>query len=391
MIDKVALASISVVAAVACFFLGVYVIGRNRHLASSRVFFAVTMAAALSALFDFLIITASDAAQAGHFARGIVFNTVLLAGGMIHLAFLIPFERRDSLVIRHRWTYAALIVALGGSMAAGGIEASEDQYGWWVLLNEVSLLWYATMVLMFFVSTVILVLAYRRERSEEERRRLLPLIAGMAVPVLSSLQVAKTVMVDAIEPPLLSVIILSTCLFVGYGVFRQKLFVLEPVKERVQGSPDTPRMGAGGVVLVETKTDDLAYRMFVNEIASGGQGLLISRRHPVQLREQYGLSNTPMLWLTTKPGAGHIDPGSLSLLLHSVVGFLEKSSEAIVLLDGLEYLETYNKDEAIMQFIYGLRDAVTVTGSKLIVSVDPMALRPQVLPRLEREMDIIKR
>lgn len=102
MIDKVALASISVVAAVACFFLGVYVIGRNRHLASSRVFFAVTMAAALSALFDFLIITASDAAQAGHFARGIVFNTVLLAGGMIHLAFLIPFERRDSLVIRHR-------------------------------------------------------------------------------------------------------------------------------------------------------------------------------------------------------------------------------------------------------------------------------------------------
>src|SRR5690606_3011779 len=101
--------------------------------------------------------------------------------------------------------------------------------------------------------------------SEEERRRLLPLIAGMAVPVLSSLQVAKTVMVDAIEPPLLSVIILSTCLFVGYGVFRQKLFVLEPVKERVQGSPDTPRMGAGGVVLVETKTDDLAYRMFVNE------------------------------------------------------------------------------------------------------------------------------
>ena len=96
-----------------------------------------------------------------------------------------------------------------------------------------------------------------------------------------------------------------------------------------------------------------------------------------------------MLWLTTKPGASHVDPSSLSLLLHSIMTFLQKSDRAVILLDGLEYLEAYNSEEAIMQFIYGLRDAITVTGSKLIIMVDPVALGPLVLPRLEREMDII--
>lgn len=144
-------------------------------------------------------------------------------------------------------------------------------------------------------------------------------------------------------------------------------------------------------MLVETKKDDLAYRMFVNEIASGGQGLLISRRHPDQLRETYGLMNTPMLWLTTKPGANRVDPSSLSLLLHSVLAFLDKSAEAVILLDGLEYLETYNGEETVMRFFYGLQDAITVTGSKLIVSVDPAALDPHFLPRLEREMSVIEK
>ena len=391
MMEKAALASASVLAASACFALGMYVMRRNRHLSGSRAFFVVAITAALAALFDFLTIASPDANEARLFARGLVLTTTLLAAAMLHLASIMPFERKDPWAVRHRWGFTAVAVALSAAMAAGGIEVAEDKYGWWLRLNTPSLLWYASIVLIFLASTIVLTLSYWRERSAVERRRLLPLIAGMAVPVFSTLLVVPTVMSEAIDPPLLSAIILSTCLFVGYGVIHQKLFILEPVEEHVQGGSSTPGVKAGGSVLVETKKDDLAYRMFVNEIASGGQGLLISRRHPDQLRETYGLMNTPMLWLTTKPGANRVDPSSLSLLLHSALAFLDKSAEAVILLDGLEYLETYNGEETVMRFFYGLQDAITVTGSKLIVSVDPAALDPHFLPRLEREMSVIEK
>lgn len=393
MIEKEALAAVSLIAAVACLTLGFYVIRRNRHLRSSRAFFAATIMATLAALSDLLTITSPDAATARLFAGGIILYSILLAVSMLYLALILPFEREGSWAVRHRWAFTTAAVTMGVVMSAGGIEVAEDQYGWWILLNMPSLLWYVSMVLFFLAGTIVLILAYRRERGDEARRRLLPLIAGMAVPVLSGLVVAGLIMNETADPPLLSAIVLSSCLCIGYGVVHQKLFILEPVVEKVvenvQRCSRTPSVRPGSGVLVEAKTGNLAYCMFVNEIAAGGHGLMISRRHPGQLREQYGLVNTPMLWLTTKPGANHIDPASLSLLLHSVLGFLQKSSGAVVLLDGLEYLEAYNKSEAIMQLIYGLRDAITVTDSKLIISVDPAALDPLVLPRLEREMEVV--
>ena len=231
MMEKAALASASVLAASACFALGMYVMRRNRHLSGSRAFFVVAITAALAALFDFLTITSPDADEARLFARGLVLTTTLLAAAMLHLASIMPFERKDPWAVRHRWGFTAVAVALSAAMAAGGIEVAEDKYGWWLRLNTPSLLWYASIVLIFLASTIVLTLSYWRERSAVERRRLLPLIAGMAVPVFSTLLVVPTVMSEAIDPPLLSAIILSTCLFVGYGVIHQKLFILEPVEE----------------------------------------------------------------------------------------------------------------------------------------------------------------
>jgi hypothetical protein len=389
MIEKVALASVSVIAAAACFALGIYVFRRNQHHLGSRAFFGVTMMATLAALFDLLTITSPDSATALLFARGIVLSSTLLGSGMLYLAFLLPFEREGSLVVRHRRALGIATLVFALAMAAGGIEVAEDRFGWWVFLNTSSLLWYVSIVLFFLAGTIVLILNYKRERSGNERRRMLPMIAGMAVPVFSALMVVELVLSETTDPSMLSAIVLASCLCIGYGVVQQKLFVMEPVGEDVKGGPRTPSVKPGSSVLVETKGNDLTYRMFVNEIAAGGQGLIISRKHPSQLRERYGLLSTPMLWLTTKPGASHVDPSSLSLLLHSIMTFLQKSDRAVILLDGLEYLEAYNSEEAIMQFIYGLRDAITVTGSKLIIMVDPVALGPLVLPRLEREMDII--
>jgi hypothetical protein len=222
------------------------------------------------------------------------------------------------------------------------------------------------------------------------RRRILVLMVGMGFPILSAVAVTPFMLSGSEVPPALSLTVLGSSLCFAYGIVRQRLFVLEPVREEVEALGKVPEVRPGRGVLVETKHSDLAYQMLISELASGGKGLVIARMHPDRIRERYGLRSTPMLWLTTKPGPDSIDPNGLTLLLHTAVNYLHKGSDSVVLLDGLEYLQSYNNPEAVMQFIYGLRDAIAVNGSKLIVAVDPEALGDWELPRLERELEPVK-
>jgi len=270
------------------------------------------------------------------------------------------------------------------------IEVAEDLFGWWIYSNMGGIIWYLATLLFYLAGTIILVRMYRSEQGQDVKRRIVPLALGMAVPVVMASMVAFTLANDQSDPSMLSLIVLLSCLCIGFGVIRQRLFIIEPVKEDVQGFGHVPAVRPGHSVLVEAKAGDLAYRMFISDLASGGQGLLIARMHPDQIRERYGLRNTPILWLTTKSGPDNVDPARINLLLHSAVSFLHREGGSIVLLDGLEYLQTYNSPEAVMQFIYSLTDAVMVSGSKLIVAVDPEALGQWDLPRLERELESIR-
>ena len=89
------------------------------------------------------------------------------------------------------------------------------------------------------------------------------------------------------------------------------------------------------------------------------------------------------LWLSALPGPDRIDPSSLNILNHSISGFIFKGVPVVILLEGLEYLIAENSLK-VLQMLYSIRDAVTITRFQTNNSHDPMALRAQELALLEK-------
>ncbi len=183
--------------------------------------------------------------------------------------------------------------------------------------------------------------------------------------------------------------ILASAILFAYSIFEQKLFVLRPTNERGTLSRSMPIMRPGQYVLVEAVTKDRARDMFVNELASTSQGLMITPICPDQIMERYGLKSTPVIWLTLKPGPDSIDPSSINILTHTALQFLKKGSDSVVMLDGLEYLRSFNSQKNVMRLLYELRDTTIVTGSKLIISVNPEGIAENELSLLEHELESI--
>ena len=99
----------------------------------------------------------------------------------------------------------------------------------------------------------------------------------------------------------------------------------------------------------------------------------------------------------SKPGPDSIDPSSINILTHTALQFLKKGSGSVVMLDSLEYLRSFNSEKDVMRLLYELKDTTIVTGSKLIISVNPEGIAENELSLLEhpnwnlQELRLIRR
>lgn len=135
-----------------------------------------------------------------------------------------------------------------------------------------------------------------------------------------------------------------------------------------------------------TKSSDI----FVNLVNHGVHGLYITRRAPQEVRDEYGLKRTPIIWLTReKTSETSIDPVDIVELSHTIKEFIKKTDNGVVILDGIEYLITQNEYKDILKFIQSLDDIIANSDSRLIVPVDHYTLTEQQLHLLKREMKVL--
>lgn len=119
------------------------------------------------------------------------------------------------------------------------------------------------------------------------------------------------------------------------------------------------------------------------------RGFVVSRQHPNLLREKFGLENTPIIWLATQAGENIIDPTSLGLLVHAVMGFLSKTKNGVVLIDGIEYLVTNNDFKKVVRMLEQINDFIMQYQGYLIVPIDPRAFEERELAILQRNFETI--
>lgn len=123
--------------------------------------------------------------------------------------------------------------------------------------------------------------------------------------------------------------------------------------------------------------------------SSRAHGIVVTRQFPREVRTKYFLQTTPIVWLSSLPGKENLDPAKLNVLTDMLVGFMEKSTNGVLMVDGIEYLVTNNDFSRVLKAVDRWTEAAMTSSSRLVISLDPRAFEKKELALLERDKEVV--
>jgi hypothetical protein len=182
---------------------------------------------------------------------------------------------------------------------------------------------------------------------------------------------------------------LVSVVVLGYAISHYHLMVPPRVRENASiRYRRVPALEKGHAYLFESQDPSRMFDSVLQEMEEGLSVLIICRTHPDQLRAQYQLTQTPMIWLAQSPGPDRIDPCNLQMLTHVIMKYMSKE-RSLIAIEGLEYLMVNNELNKLLRFIGQLRDNIIVENSILLVTVDPRTLTDRLQAILQRELESV--
>jgi CheY-like chemotaxis protein len=165
-----------------------------------------------------------------------------------------------------------------------------------------------------------------------------------------------------------------------------KIVEIAPQTEPFKDVEISKTVEMGRSYLVEEKTPEKSYTIFLKQLSQGVKGLLLTRTHPRFIKKQYNFEKTPFIWLSTTPSEEVESTTDLTEISLSVKHFISITEKSIILLDGYEYLASKMGFTVMLQFLQSLNEFVSSYDSVLLIPVDPETMNQKELRILEREL-----
>jgi hypothetical protein len=73
-----------------------------------------------------------------------------------------------------------------------------------------------------------------------------------------------------------------------------------------------------------------------------------------------------------------------------MIRFMENNPNSIVLLEGVEYLMTFNDFRRVLRSLDSLNETAWITKARLLITVDPKAFDQKDLAMLERDRKVLR-
>ena len=387
---------ISIIAAALCFVTSAFINWRSPYLKTSQMLVIILCLGAIGCIFYQFVLYSPGQATAVLMEQVVIIISVGFIGAILYLMSMLPNQKGNGWFTNNQGLYIG-IVSVSALIPATMVSDSSMSFsntGFMLDQGLASATWLILVTIYTIVALFMLVAMWTTMKGPEGKKHLVILSIGVIFPCFSFFVSFLSFQNDLTLSVMASVGLLVAGLIIAFSVLNFKLFILEPSKDEKKvvelPEPIETTLKRGQCEMIESKRSDIAYRMFISSVAGGNQGLMITRVHPDQIKEKYGLVKTPVLWLAQQPGPDRIDPSSLSLLQHTIVEFLQRGTESIILLDGIEYLVSNNSAEKVQKLMYTIRDAVVMSGAKLIVPIDPEVLDKKDLALLEREFELMR-
>lgn len=138
-------------------------------------------------------------------------------------------------------------------------------------------------------------------------------------------------------------------------------------------------------LICDTLTDR-AFTLFSSRIASGANGICVTRTHPQELIDRYDMQ-IPFIWLTKQSHESFDTTNELNELKSKILTFLEKNERPLILLDRIDYLVMMHGFSDVLKFIYELNDAIQSGKAEVFIAVNPSTLNSRELSLLQQELE----
>ncbi len=125
-------------------------------------------------------------------------------------------------------------------------------------------------------------------------------------------------------------------------------------------------------------------------LKKGRKGIIITRNHPDKFGQNLISNKIDMYWLSSEDFDYVIRPWEINLLINTVEEFVKQNNRGVILLNGLEYLSTYNNSKVIFNMLLRMNNIVMNTDAMFLITIDPIALGNQFLMNIKSNSEIIK-
>jgi hypothetical protein len=142
--------------------------------------------------------------------------------------------------------------------------------------------------------------------------------------------------------------------------------------------------------LVISKDRATVYNLMVNMLKTNKMvGLCITSTFPEKIKKEYDLKNTDVVWVSDTTGDPSIlNPKRLEFETMRTIGnFLKGKPNAILMLDGFEYLIVENGFEKVLKFVKKINDLSSVNHATFLVPMGGDSITPEQIGLLRKEFD----
>ncbi len=147
----------------------------------------------------------------------------------------------------------------------------------------------------------------------------------------------------------------------------------------------------GDSYIVEETFEDrgASYEVYQDFVEKGFNGMCISRMAPSKVQERYLLPpDSNIYWLTQERKEDHDIRPAPEYLMVNIKNFIDRSGDepGVILLDGLEYLITFQGDqfESYLKVFRRITDLISQSKLILLIPYDPEAIPPERIALFRR-------
>jgi hypothetical protein len=188
--------------------------------------------------------------------------------------------------------------------------------------------------------------------------------------------------------------IIEMCLIglIAYGV-REKSFLqglTVPIAEKPATSQPAYQLERAQTYAILERDGTHAFEIFQDLVTHGAQGLCITRRSPKVVTAKFGLERTPILWLSRiATEKNTLPPSPPEKVALAVERFVVMGSNAVVMLDGVEYLIAHNDFPSVLALLHDLNELVSLHDAILLLPMDPVAFQEREFALICREANLL--